>query len=268
MTTSPTTAPAAATPAVEIRNVSMQYRSWTGPVTALSNVSLQLADGEFVALLGRSGCGKSTLLKMVAGLIKPTAGEVLVDDTPVTGPLTNAGMVFQSPVLLKWRTVLKNVLFPAEAFGQAREYESEARRLLDLVGLSEFAHRYPLELSGGMAQRASLARALLLDPRMLLMDEPFGALDALTRQEMNVELLRIWAERRKTILFITHDIAEAVFMADRVIVLSPRPGRIEAEFEIDLPRPRTPEIIGDPRFAKLSIDIQHSLGLGLEAKAR
>ena len=252
--------PAAAV-AIEIANVSVRYHSKAGPLDALSDVTFSVADGELVALVGRSGCGKTTLLKLVAGLLRPTAGQVRVDGKEVTEPLSYAGMVFQSPVLLKWRTVLKNVLFPAEATGRSGRYQAEARRLIDLVGLSGFEQRYPSELSGGMAQRASLARALLLDPRLLLMDEPFGALDALTRQDMILELLRIWAERRKTILFVTHDIAEAVFLADRVIVLSPRPGRIEDTFAIDLPRPRTPRIIGHPNFAGLVLRIQRSLGL-------
>jgi NitT/TauT family transport system ATP-binding protein len=251
-----------AAPAIEICDVSMRYVSRRDRVDALANVSFSVSDGEFVALLGRSGCGKSTLLKMIAGLLRPTSGEVRVDGTEVTGPVSNVGMVFQSPVLLKWRTALRNVLFPAEALGQSRKYEAEARRLLGLVGLSGFEQRYPAELSGGMAQRVSLARALLLDPRLLLMDEPFGALDALTRQDMNLELLRIWSERRKTILFVTHDIAEAVFLADRVIVLSPRPGRIEEMFVIDLPRPRSVQIIGNPRFGELVLRIQQLLGLG------
>jgi NitT/TauT family transport system ATP-binding protein len=254
----------AATAAIAIQDISVRYHSAAGPVDALSDVSFSVADGEFVALVGRSGCGKSTLLKLVAGLRRPTMGQVRVDGKEVTEPLGQVGMVFQSPVLLKWRTVLKNVLFPAEALGQSRAYQAEAQRLIDLVGLSGFEQRYPMELSGGMAQRASLARALLLDPRLLLMDEPFGALDALTRQEMNLELLRIWAERRKTILFVTHDIAEAVFLADRVIVLSPRPGRIEDTYAIDLPRPRSTRIVGDPRFAALVLQIQKSLGLGAD----
>ena len=249
--------------AIALEHVCMEYASHTGTVLAVSDVSFAVERGEFVALLGRSGCGKSTLLKMTAGLVRPSSGSIRVNAKPVTGPLKNCGFVFQSPVLLKWRTILKNVLFPAEAFGLGSALTDEACRLLEVVGLKGFEDRYPYELSGGMAQRVSLARALLLDPDIMLMDEPFGALDALTRQEMDAELLRIWAERHKTILFVTHDIVEAVFMADRVIVLSPRPGRIEAEFRIGLPRPRHSAILAEARFGSLVLEIQQALGLAI-----
>ena len=170
-------------------------------------------------------------------------------------------MVFQSPVLLRWRTVLGNVLFPAEAEGRRDAYRERAHALLKLAGLGGFERHYPMELSGGMAQRVALARALLLDPELMLMDEPFGALDALTREEMNLELLRIWDNRRKTIVFVTHSIAEAVFLADRVLVMTPRPGRIAAEVAIDLPRPRTNKMRAQPRFGELVFRLQEAIGL-------
>ncbi|MCL4799028.1 MAG: ABC transporter ATP-binding protein [Burkholderiales bacterium] len=223
---------------------------------------MQASDREFVALLGPSGCGKSTLLKMVAGLVPATAGEVLVYGRPVVRPLESLGMVFQSPVLLRWRTVINNVLFPAEATGRRDAAMRErAMALLRLVGLTGFEDKYPHELSGGMAQRVSLARALLLEPTLLLMDEPFGALDALTREEMGIELLRIWQEQPKTILFVTHSISESVLLADRVIVMTPRPGRVAAEITIDLPRPRSGRMRVLPRFGELVSVLQDEMGI-------
>jgi NitT/TauT family transport system ATP-binding protein len=208
-------------------------------VTAVSECSFTIADGEFVTVLGPSGCGKSTLLRMVAGLTKPTSGEIVVDGETVTGPNTRLGMVFQHAVLLKWRTVLENVMLPAEILGRDKAaYRERARGLLELAGLGGFEDHMPHELSGGMQQRAALCRTLAFDPKVLLMDEPFGALDALTREELSLELLRIWDENRKTVMFITHNIAEAVLLGDRVIVMSPRPGRIAEVIEVDIPRPR------------------------------
>lgn len=248
-------------PFVAVDGVVKEYRPRAARVLAISNATIEVREQEFVAVLGPSGCGKSTLLKMVAGLMPPTAGEIRVKGNRVLGPLENVGMVFQNPVLLRWRTVLGNVLFAAEASGRREEYRERAQTLLKLVGLEGFERHYPMELSGGMAQRVALARALLLDPDLMLMDEPFGALDALTREEMNLELLRIWDDRRKTILFVTHSISEAVFLADRVIVMTSRPGRIAGQFRIDLPRPRTNIMRTQPRFGELVFALQQALGL-------
>jgi NitT/TauT family transport system ATP-binding protein len=259
---SPNPAPPGPPAVIAVQGVSKQYRTRTGDVLAVSDLTFRVREREFVALLGSSGCGKSTMLKIIAGLMAPTKGEVSVKDQPVTEPLESVGMVFQSPVLLRWRTVLSNVLFPADALGRGRAaYRGRALELLKLVGLQGFEDKYPYELSGGMAQRVSLSRALLLDPDLMLMDEPFGALDALTREEMNLELLRIWEERRKTILFVTHSISEAVFLADRVLVMTPRPGRLAMDLPIDLPRPRSNALRADPRFGQLVLTLQQTMGL-------
>jgi NitT/TauT family transport system ATP-binding protein len=247
--------------------VGMTYAASSGSVEALRDISLAVERGELVALVGPSGCGKSTLLRIVAGLRAPTQGRVAVAGRAVTGPVAAVGMVFQAPVLLHWRRVLENVLLPAELSGlDPRRYRERAEHLLRLVGLEEFQTKLPQELSGGMQQRASLCRALLLDPPLLLMDEPFGALDAMTRDEMNLELLRVWgetrdgaAEARKTIVFVTHSIPEAVLLADRVVVMTPRPGRVAAVFAVPLPRPRTMETRADPRFGQLSVEIYAAL---------
>ena len=208
-------------------------------VVAMSDVSLDVRQNEFVCLVGPSGCGKSTLLRLVAGLVAPTGGTVSIAGTRVTEPREDTGIVFQAPTLLPWASVLDNVLFPLDMMrrldsaGRAR-----ARDLLALVGLAGFESKYPRELSGGMQQRAGICRALVHDPDILLMDEPFGALDALTREELTIELMRIWQERPKTILFVTHSIPEAVLLADRVVVMSARPGRVAEIIDIALPRPR------------------------------
>jgi NitT/TauT family transport system ATP-binding protein len=221
----------------------------SGDVTALKNLDFEIFDGEFVSVVGQSGCGKSTLLKLLAGLLPASAGTVELNGRPLCGPSPEAAVVFQSPVLLPWRTVLDNVLLPIEFRGLARSrYRASALELLEMVGLRDFAQRYPFELSGGMQQRAALVRALVQDPRLLLMDEPFGALDAMTRELMNIELLRIWSQSRKTVLFITHSIAEAIFLSDRVIAMTPRPGSIADIITIDLPRPRDLSIINTDRF--------------------
>ncbi len=243
----------------------MVYRADSGPVEALRDITFSVGRGEFCALVGPSGCGKSTLLRLVAGLRAATSGRVSVAGRPVTRPISEVGMVFQAPVLLKWRRVLDNVLLPAELSGrEPRQYERRARELLALVGLDEFADKLPRELSGGMQQRAALCRALLLDPPLLLMDEPFGALDAMTRDEMNVELLRVWGEsegghERKTVVFVTHSIPEAAFLADRVVVMTPRPGRVARIFPVDLPRPRTVQTRGAAAFGRLSFAIHEAL---------
>jgi NitT/TauT family transport system ATP-binding protein len=249
---------------VEMENVTREYRTRTGGTLAVDSLSLRAQEREFVAILGPSGCGKSTLLKMVAGLIPPSSGAIRVAGKPVAGPLDGLGMVFQSPVLLRWRSVLGNVLFPAEATGRRdATMRDRALDLLRLVGLAGFEDKYPHELSGGMAQRVSLARALLLDPQLLLMDEPFGALDALTREEMGMELLRIWQERPKTILFVTHSISESVLLADRVLVMTARPGRLAADVTIDLPRPRTGRMRTLPRFGELVAQLQDEMGVAI-----
>ncbi len=246
--------------------VGMTYRAASGPVEALREISFTVGQGQLVALVGPSGCGKSTLLRIVAGLRPASAGRVVVDGQPVTGPLPSVGMVFQAPVLLRWRRLLDNVLLPADLAGRRRDaYLGRADDLLRMTGLVEFANKYPAELSGGMQQRAALCRALLLDPAILLMDEPFGALDAMTRDEMGLELLRVWgegagpADDRKTVLFVTHSIPEAVFLADRVVVMTPRPGRVARIFEVALPRPRTVALRASPEFGQLALEIYRAL---------
>src|SRR5438128_5668586 len=222
---------------IEIREVAKAYRSRHGDVVqALTDVTLEVRDKEFVRLVGPSGCGKSTLLKLVAGLVPPTRGEIVIQGRPVREPFPDVGFVFQSAVLLPWRAVLDNVLFSSEMLGQSREhYRGRALALIELAGLAGFERKYPWELSGGMQQRVALCRALVHDPSLLLMDEPFGALDAMTREEMGLELLRLWEERPKTILFVTHSIPEAILLADRVVVLSARPGRIARALDVALP---------------------------------
>jgi len=223
---------------------------------ALDGIDLVIEEGAFVAIVGPSGCGKSTLLRLAAGLIPPTAGRALIKGREVRKPQTELGIVFQKPVLLDWRTVLANVLFQLEMRGSwTRDDEARAHRLLAAVGLEEFADRYPRELSGGMQQRASIARALIHDPPLLLMDEPFGALDALTREQMRLDLEQLWLSSPKTVVFITHSIDEAVLLADRVVVMSPRPGRIEAVVTPDLPRPRGLEARHHPAFDEAVTEI-------------
>ena len=248
MTAAPTAA-SSGEPGIAVRGVSKLFRRGQLETLALDDVSLEVARGEFVAIVGPSGCGKSTLMRLVAGLILPSKGELSVFGRRVAGPVTDVGIVFQSPILLDWRDVLANVLFQVEIRGlRAAEYRDRAGVLLAQVGLAEFADRYPHELSGGMRQRTAIARALLHDPPLLMMDEPFGALDALTREQMRLDLERIWMDARKTVLFITHSIDEAVLLADRVAVMSPRPGRIERILEIGVPRPRGLAGRKHPRF--------------------
>jgi NitT/TauT family transport system ATP-binding protein len=225
--------------AIEVRDVVKEFRRDAAVTRALDGVSFGVPTGAFVAIVGPSGCGKSTLLRLIAGLLPATSGAIRVGGQEVTGPVTGLGIVFQKPVLLDWRTVLGNVLLQIELRGlRVADHLDRARGLLAAVGLAEFHDRYPHELSGGMQQRAAIVRALIHDPPLLLMDEPFGALDALTREQMRIDLEALWLAQRKTVVFITHSIDEAVLLADRVIVLSPRPGRIETTVEVDVPRPR------------------------------
>jgi NitT/TauT family transport system ATP-binding protein len=232
-----------------VRKLSKTYHTGRHSVLALDDIDLQIGEGEFISIVGPSGCGKSTLLKIMTGLIGGSFGEVLLRGTAVTGPRPDIGTVFQSPVLFPWRTVLDNVLLPIDVLRRSRsDYLPKAKELLGLVGLSGFEDRYPWELSGGMQQRVAISRGLVHDPALLMMDEPFGALDAMTREHMNVELQRIWLERKKTVLFITHSIPEAVFLSDRVFVMTPRPGRILAERSIDLPRPRSLDVMNTAEF--------------------
>ena len=225
---------------IELTDVSKTFRTRSGTVEALRGIDLRVAACEFVAIVGRSGCGKSTLLRLIAGLIRPTGGRVLVDGTAVTGPRTDVAMMFQKPALLPWRSALENVLLPTEFAGKRRsEFKDRAHRLLSMVGLADFWNKLPHELSGGMQQRVALCRCLMVEPRVLLMDEPFSALDALTRTELAVELQRIHMENFATVVFVTHSIEEAVILADRIIAMSPRPGQIRKILDIGVPRPRT-----------------------------
>jgi NitT/TauT family transport system ATP-binding protein len=237
---------------VEIQEVQKTYRSKRGDVTALEGINLSIRGSEFLSVLGPSGCGKSTLLRCLAGLDHVTAGTIAVGGRPLDGPPDGLGVVFQRDVLLEWRTVLENVLLPIEVRKLERDpWQVKARELLELLGLSGFENRLPFELSGGMRQRVSICRALLLDPSLLLMDEPFGALDAMTRDELNLELQRVWMRDAKTVFFVTHSIPEAVFLADRVVIISPSPGRIVEIVQVGLERPRDLGVRETPEFAAL-----------------
>jgi len=225
---------------IHIEHLSKIYASHDGSVTALEDVSLSIRPNEFVPLVGPSGCGKSTLLKVVGALIKPSRGVLLHDGVPLNIPTRDVGIVFQEAVLLQWRTVLENVLLPAEILGLDKaKSRARALDLINLVGLGGFEKRYPRELSGGMQQRVSICRALIHNPSVLLMDEPFAALDAMTREDLGFELMRIWAVEKKTVIFVTHNITEAILLADRVVAMTPRPGRIARVIDINLERPRT-----------------------------
>lgn len=225
---------------IKLAGVSRSFRSREGTVEALRDVGLEVADGEFVAVVGRSGCGKSTLLRLIAGLLPPTAGRVAVAGEAVVKPRRDVAMMFQRPALLPWRSVLDNVLLPVQIFGWRRaEYRERANQLLELTGLTGFEKRLPHELSGGMQQRVALCRALIGKPRVMLMDEPFSALDPLIREELSIELQRIHMEQEATTVFVTHSIDEAVLLADRVVVLSPRPGQVREIIDVRIPRPRT-----------------------------
>ena len=244
-------------PLVRIDSVTKVFQTLSGDeVLALEDISFEIVPGEFLSIVGPSGCGKSTLLRIVAGLLKPSRGRVLVGGREVRGPLKRVGFVFQRPVLFDWYKVLANVLAPVKLAGlKKKDYQDKARELIRLVKLDGFEDKYPAELSGGMQQRVSIARALILDPDILIMDEPFGALDALTRDQLNLELLKIWGEKRKTVIFVTHNIPEAVLLGDRVVVFSPRPGQAKAIIPIDLKRPRGVEVKTDPRFGEREVEI-------------
>ena len=228
-----------AIPAMSANHLSHIYEGPRGPVEALADVSFQVAQSEFLCLVGSSGCGKSTLLRLMAGLLQPTSGEVCLDGQPLTGPRRQIGIVFQKANLMPWRSLVANVVLPLELAGVPRdEALRRAGELIELVGLEGFERARPRDLSGGMEQRVAIARALIHDPDILLLDEPFGSLDAITRERMGAELLRIWETSHKTVVMVTHDIHEAVFLADRVLALSPRPGRLRATIDVLLPRPR------------------------------
>ena len=246
---------------IRIERLVKRYRASDGTeVEALRDVSFGVERGEFVTLVGHSGCGKSTLLKILSGLAERSSGSVIVDGQVVNGPRPDVGIVFQKPLLLEWRRVLENVLLPVEIYGlDRRRYKQHAHRLLETAGLGEFLGKYPYELSGGMQQRVALCRALVAEPALLLMDEPFGSLDALTRQKMGFELLRLWQEWKSTVVFVTHDIVESIMLADRVVVMSPRPGRVIDVVPVDLPRPRDILMQDTPAFTRLASRIRRRL---------
>jgi len=256
---------------IDIENVTKVYSEddSTETVTALKDIDLQIQDGEFLSIIGPSGCGKSTLLRIVSGLLKPTGGTLRIDGGEIETAVSDVGFVFQSPVLLDWRTVSENVMFPYEALHSgdnslphAKEYYADrAEQLLELVGLADFKESYPNQLSGGMQQRVAIVRALLTDPSIMLMDEPFGALDEFTRTELNQELLEIYRETQKTILFVTHNIHEAAYLSDRVVVLSDRPGTVKNIISIDIERPRDPGVQDDDEYIAYLSDLRRELGL-------
>jgi NitT/TauT family transport system ATP-binding protein len=238
-----------------------EVRKTFGTGVAVERAAFAVEGNEFVSIVGPSGCGKSTLLRMVAGLIPPSAGRITVGGRVVSGPITDVGMVFQSPVLLPWRTTLANILFVAEVGGKkASAHRHRALELVKLAGLRGFEDAYPHELSGGMQQRAAICRALLLNPPLILMDEPFGALDVMTRERMAFELQKIWAASKNTVLFVTHSITEAVLLSDTIVVMTPRPGRIQDIVKVDLPRPRESSVLEHPRFIELSARVRKGIG--------
>ena len=247
---------------IAIRDLNMVYRGRGTETVALKNANLDIKKGEFVSLIGPSGCGKTTLLRLIADLIQPTSGEIVVaGKSPRDSRLAREyGYVFQSPALLEWRSVLKNVMLPLEIMGFSRdERKARAASLLEMVGLQDFHKQYPWQLSGGMQQRVSIARALAFDPKLMLMDEPFGALDEITRETMNLELLRIWQETKKTVVFVTHSISEAVFLSSRIVVMTPRPGKIERVIDVELPYPRDNDTRESQVFFELATEVRESL---------
>jgi NitT/TauT family transport system ATP-binding protein len=249
--------------AVQARGVSRRFVSKDQTVQALQDIDLDIRTGEFVSIVGPSGCGKSTLLNLIGGLLPPTAGEVRVAGQRVTAPPAAVGMMFQNPVLLDWRTARANVLLPLDVHGgrrAARQAEARADNLLRLVGLAGFEQRYPAELSGGMQQRVAICRMLIAEPAVLLLDEPFGALDELTREHLNVELERIVSSTGKTALLVTHNIQESVFLSDRVVVMTERPGRVAGVVPVDRPRPRTLAEVTSPEFQRLVGQVRALLG--------
>lgn len=252
-------------PIVEAIGVTKEFAAGRSTTMALERIDLSIRAGEFISLIGPSGCGKSTLLRLVADLIAPSAGAIRVNGKSAAQARRDRdyGMVFQAPVLFEWRTVERNVRLPMEIVGTPRaEQERRSRELLSLVELGEFAEHHPWQLSGGMQQRAAIARALALQPRLLLMDEPFGALDEMTRERMNDELLQVWEQTATTILFVTHSIPEAVFLSSRVVVMSARPGRITNVVDIDLPRPRNVDTRELPRYFELITNVRELLRSG------
>lgn len=249
---------------VQIRDLSLEFQTDDGPVQALSRINLEIGSGEFVSLIGPSGCGKTTLLRVIADLEKHTGGDISINGvTPAQARLARAyGYVFQAPALYPWRTVRKNVMLPLEIMGTPRdERERRASQYLDLVNLSGFGNKYPWQLSGGMQQRVSIARALSVEPKLLLMDEPFGALDEITRDHLNQQLLELWRKTGKTVVFVTHSIPEAVFLSTRIVVMSPRPGQVSDVITCNLPGDRTLEIRESPEF----LEIAHRVREGLKA---
>lgn len=245
--------PSVKKPLIIIKGLHKSYASKKdGMIDALKDVNLQIAEGEFVALVGPSGCGKTTLLKILAGLVDDFAGTVTLNDVAVTRPSAEVGFVFQEPTLLPWRTILQNILLPVELMHlDKKHYRDRALMLMETVGLKGFENKLPNELSGGMRQRAGICRALIRDPKVLLMDEPFGALDAMTRELLNSELQNIWIKSQKTVLFVTHSIPEAVFLADKVVVMSARPGHIEEIVDVKLARPRELQELTDKKVGKI-----------------
>ncbi|MEA2583678.1 MAG: NitT/TauT family transport system ATP-binding protein [Thermomicrobiales bacterium] len=246
--------------AMVVDHATKYYKTKSGAVHALEDLSLEIAEGEFVCILGPSGCGKSTLLWAMSGLHDLSNGRVVLNGTPVTGPRPEIGMIFQDANLLPWRNLEQNIRFPFEIKKlDVKPYQERIRGLIDEVGLSGFEKKFPRELSGGMQQRASIVRCLSFDPSVILMDEPFGALDAFTRDEMNLLIQKIWTETGKTIIFVTHNVTEAIFLADRVVVLTPRPGRLAHIFPIDLPRPRTIDQTFSSEFIKVVLQIKQTI---------
>jgi NitT/TauT family transport system ATP-binding protein len=245
---------------VRISDLSKTYKTRRDEIEAIRAVDMDVRETEFVSILGPSGCGKSTLLMAVGGLLPITGGRIEIAEQAVTGPRRDTGVVFQSPVLMPWRSILKNVLFPIECLGLSLgEYRPRAIELLEMTGLGKFQNDFPSELSGGMQQRVAICRALIHNPSLLLMDEPFSALDAMTRDAMNQELLRIWEEFKKTVLFVTHSIREAVFLSDRVFVMSPRPAVMSVVVDIDLPRPRDLSIEETPEFNAYVTELRQAI---------
>ncbi|MBN2393217.1 MAG: ABC transporter ATP-binding protein [Anaerolineae bacterium] len=250
-------------PFLHIRNLSASFRGYLGDLSALDDVSFEVAHGEFVCLIGPSGCGKSTLLRIAAGLLAPSYGEILLEGQALRTPQKRVGLVFQQPALLPWRTVQDNIALPLEMMHLSpADIQAQTADLLALVGLVGFEQEYPIHLSGGMAQRAALARALAQNPEVLLLDEPFGALDALTRERMAAELLRIWERDKRTVLMVTHSVEEAALLADRVVVLSKRPGHVVEIVDVTLPRPRSSTLLAAPELQRIAEHLREALSGG------